>query len=479
MKACGDARRVELGRADEGERFPKGDLNAGYLWLVRLPGVGEPIAASAGFPDAGAPRTEAALERTTAPVLRDVAGEEDQPYRVASFTFTPADQFSQRREAAGNPEARGRPREFGPGDRGPEGRPRAEGDRPPRPTERRRPPRRGHERFEPDERFEVFVATSIADERATLAELRSALFGSGLGAILISALLITAVVRRGVAPLQALSARVAGLDESNLGERIEAPDAPAELVPIVASLEATRARLSSAFQRERRFTADAAHELRTPLAGLRATLEVALRRERTIEAHREYAGQCLSVARSMEDTLEGLLMLARAEEISGRLETVDLAEELDGAFAAVQPGFEARGLALTTAIEPDLSPVISSVAALVERVVSNLARNVVAHATPGSAVNCALRADGAERVSITVSNDCAPLPPEACERAFEAFWRADTARTGDGEHVGLGLALVAKATEALGGTSSIEVEAAGDGGARFSVTVILPRVAFS
>ena len=88
-------------------------------------------------------------------------------------------------------------------------------------------------------------------------------------------------------------------------------------------------------------------------------------------------------------------------------------------------------------------------------------------------------ADGAERVSITVSNDCAPLPPEASERAFEAFWRADTARTGDGEHVGLGLALVAKATEALGGTSSIEVEAAEEGGARFSVTVTLPRVACS
>ena len=172
-------------------------------------------------------------------------------------------------------------------------------------------------------------------------------------------------------------------------------------------------------------------------------------------------------------------MLARAEEITGRLETVDLDDELDGAFAAVQSGFEAQDLTLTTAIEPGLSPTISSVAALVERIVSNLARNVVAHATPGSAVTCALRADGAERVSVTVSNECAPLPPETSERAFEAFWRADMARAGEGEHVGLGLALVAKASEALGGTSSIEVEAAGEGGARFSVTVTLPRIAFS
>ena len=156
---------------------------------------------------------------------------------------------------------------------------------------------------------------------------------------------------------------------------------------------------------------------------------------------------------------------------------MNLADELEGAFVGVQPGLDAKELTLTIAIEPGLSSTISSVAALVERVVSNLARNVVAHATPGSAVTCALRADGAERVSITVSNDCAPLPPEASERAFEAFWRADTARTGDGEHVGLGLALVAKATEALGGTSSIAVEAAGEASACFSVTVTLPRAA--
>ena len=181
----------------------------------------------------------------------------------------------------------------------------------------------------------------------------------------------------------------------------------------------------------------------------------------------------------MEDTLEGLLMLARAEEIARRLETVDLANELEAAFVAVQPGLEAKELTLTTAVEPGLSPTISSVAALVERIVSNLARNVVAHATYGSAVTCAIRADGTERVAITVSNDCAPLPPETSERAFEAFWRADMARAGEGEHVGLGLALVAKATETLGGTSSIDVEAVGEASARFSVTVTLPRSASS
>ena len=170
---------------------------------------------------------------------------------------------------------------------------------------------------------------------------------------------------------------------------------------------------------------------------------------------------------------------ARAEEIARRLETVDLANELEAAFVAVQPGLEAKELTLTTAVEPGLSPTISSVAALVERIVSNLARNVVAHATYGSAVTCAIRADGTERVAITVSNDCAPLPPETSERAFEAFWRADMARAGEGEHVGLGLALVAKATETLGGTSSIDVEAVGEASARFSVTVTLPRSASS
>ncbi|MEC8512654.1 MAG: ATP-binding protein [Planctomycetota bacterium] len=477
LRACAESRHVgrRLPDGTEREWFLADGDTSGHLWLVRRPGADDPIAASAGFPDGGAPRTDAPLERATDAVLREVASQEGEPYRVASFVVTPADLLPPRPEGAGDPDPRGRSLEGGPGDRGLEGRQRAEGDRRPRLADRRRPLRRPPESFGLDERFEVFVAASIADERSTLAELRRALFGSGLGAILISALLIMVVVRRGVAPLQALSIRVADLDESNLGERIEAPDATAELVPIVTALEATRARLSHAFQRERRFTADAAHELRTPLAGLRATLEVALRRERTVEAHREYAGQCLAVARSMEDTLEGLLMLARADEIAERVEKVDLVDELDRALAAVQPEFEAQRLTLTTVIEPGLSPVISSVAALVERIVSNLVRNVVAHATPGSAVTSALRAEGAERVAITVSNDCAPMPPDTSERAFEAFWRADEARAGEGEHVGLGLALVAKAAEALGGTSSIAVEAPEEGSARFSVTVTLPR----
>lgn len=481
IRACADSRHVGRRRPDGTEHewvLANGDTS-GHLWLVRRPGADDPTATSVGFPDGGAPRSDAAQERATIAVLREVAGETGEPYRVASFTVTPADLLPPRPEGAGGPEARARSSDGDPGGRRPEGLGAAQGDRPPRLADRRGPPRRPRETFGPDERFEVFVAVSIADERATLAELRSALFGSGFGAILISALLIMVVVRRGVAPLQALSIRVADLDESNLGERMEAPDVPAELVPIVTALEATRARLSRAFQRERRFTADAAHELRTPLAGLRATLEVALRRERTIEAHREYADQCLAVARSMEDTLEGLLLLARAEEIAGRLESVNLADELEGAFVGVQPGLEAKELTLTIAIEPGLSPTISSVAALVERIVSNLARNVVAHATPGSAVTSELRADGAERVAITVTNDCVPPPPETSERAFEAFWRADMARAGEGEHVGLGLALVAKATEALGGTSSIDVEAAGEASARFSVTVTLPRAAAS
>ncbi|MEE2941585.1 MAG: ATP-binding protein [Planctomycetota bacterium] len=473
IRACAESRHVGRRMPDGTERewfLADGDTS-GHLWLVRRPGAEDSIAASAGFPDGGAPKTEAAPQRATAAVLREVAVAGREPYRVASFIITPADLLPPRPEGAGD-----RPPEGVAGDRGPDGRSRVEGGRAPRPADRRRPPRRPRESFGPDERFEVFVAASIADERATLTELRRALFGSGLGAILISALLITAVVRRGVAPLQALSVRVAGLDESNLGERIEAPDAPAELLPVVTALEATRARLSRAFQREQRFTADAAHELRTPLAGLRATLEVALRRERTVEVHREYADQCLALARSMEDTLEGLLMLARAEEIAERVETVNLADELTRAFAAVQPQLDAQELTLATATEAGLSPVISSVVALVERIVSNLVRNVVAHATPGSTVDWALRADGAERVAITVSNDCAPLPPETSERAFEAFWRADAARAGEGEHVGLGLALVAKAAEALGGTSSIELGVAEEGSARFSVTVTLPRV---
>lgn len=486
VRACAETRHIGKFWPDGTERaWPLADGDtSGNLWFVRRPGADDPIAVSAGFPADGAPVTDAALERSTPAMLREIEGEDGEPFRVASFTITPADMLPAppdgpeqgrfRDGGVGDPD--GGPRGFGErGPGGPGGRQRGEGDRSQRFGDRRRPPRRPREAFAPDERYEVFVAASIADEVATLADLRRTLFGSGLGAILISALLITFVVRRGVAPLRELSSRVSELDETNLGEHIEVPEAPAELVPIVTALESTRARLSSAFERERRFTADAAHELRTPLAGLRATLEVALRRERSVETHREYASQCLAVARSMEDTLEGLLILARAEEISDRVETVDVADELDRAFGTVRPELQTRQLTVTSVTTPGTSPVVSSVAPLVERIASNLARNAAAHAIPGSEVTYSIGPDGPDRVAMTVTNTCAPLPPEASERAFEAFWRADTARTGEGEHVGLGLPLVAKAAEALGGSASIQVTDVDDERARFSIRVSLPR----
>lgn len=455
--------------------------SAGHLWFVRRPGAPEPMQASHAFPFDGAPITEAALERSTEPALREACGDDGVCYRVAGFTVTPADLLPPRPEGPGEGGPGGFRREGprGGDDEGFEGRPGPPGGRggdgyDERPGRRRRRggPREG---FSPDERYEVFVAASIVDERETFAELRRTLLLSGLGAILLSVLLITFVVQRGIAPLAKLSDQVEGLDETSLGDRIEVPSAPRELVPIVTSIDATRVRLAKAFERERRFTADAAHELRTPLAGLRATLEVALRRDRSLEAYKEYADQCLHITRSMEDTLEGLLILARSEEIAERLEPVDVADVMTRAFGAAAPELKAGRLVLRDETPTDVDPGISSVAPLVERIASNLARNAAAHATPGTEIVHAVVADGPGRVAMTVSNVCAPLPPEASEMAFEAFWRADVARTGDGEHVGLGLPLVAKAAEALGGSASIQVTDEGAERARFSIRVSLPR----
>ncbi len=131
--------------------------------------------------------------------------------------------------------------------------------------------------------------------RAALASLRFALILVGLLATLASAGLLAWLVPVGLRPVEALARDIGGIDERKLSERIDPGGAPAELRPIVQRLNELLGRLHAAFEREKIMTADVAHELRTPLAGLRSTLEVALSRERDQSAYRTALSECLSI----------------------------------------------------------------------------------------------------------------------------------------------------------------------------------------
>lgn len=305
--------------------------------------------------------------------------------------------------------------------------------------------------------------------RGTLARVRGVLFGVGLAAVILSAGVLAGVVGRSLRPVNRLSRQIASVGEEDLSVRIDAAGIPDELGPVVDRLNDLLARLEAAFQRERRFTGDVAHELRTPLAGLRAKLETALSRDRASEAYREALGDCLEINLHLQRMVENLLHLARADagQLEIRREPVDLSDVIKECWKSLEAGADARGLTVDWRLQaPD--PVRTDRDKL-RLVVQNLLDNAVTYANDEGQLSVETRAENGAWVLI-VRNTGHRLRGEEVHRVFDRFWRADpSCRDADDRHCGLGLPLCEAVMKRLGGT----IEATtGDG--MFTITIRLP-----
>ncbi len=162
------------------------------------------------------------------------------------------------------------------------------------------------------------------DRRLTeLAWMLGGVFGL---AMLVSAGGMALVVTKGLAPLNTLADRIHAIGVTDLSERIRLDESPEEMRPVVERLNGLLSNVESALARERAFTADVAHELRTPLAGLTTTLEVCGRRSRTVTEYEQVLGRCLKAARQMQAMVENLLLVARADanQVQPHCEQVDI-----------------------------------------------------------------------------------------------------------------------------------------------------------
>lgn len=301
------------------------------------------------------------------------------------------------------------------------------------------------------------VTRDTAELDATIARLGRVLVAVGFAATLLCVALLAGIVRFGLAPIRRLAAAIAERREGNLA-RLDEAGTPDDLRPVVERLNDLLRRLETAFARERELTAEVAHELRTPMAGLRATIELALDRERTPERYRTALSDCLTICTQTERMVESLLSLARLDAgmIVARSETVELDDLIR---QAIEP-HAARGVT----IETELVPVtLATDRDQLRVVIHNLVDNAVSYATAGGSIR--VEADGQV---IRVSNPCT-LTADEVAHVFDRFWRGDQARSA-GTHAGIGLALCKKLVELLGGTITAAVK---DG--RFVVLVVLPR----
>jgi two-component system sensor histidine kinase QseC len=286
----------------------------------------------------------------------------------------------------------------------------------------------------------VEVQLVVAGDRENLDEALTELLGIGgaCGVLLLGATLWTVprVLRRGLAPLDRLGEQAGQIDADKLAVRFPAAGLPVELQPICARLNALLARLEESFARERRFSADLAHELRTPLAELRSLAECALMWPESREASTDR--DTLAVARQMEALVGNMLALARAEHghLAVRREPVAVETLVRDAWRPFAARAEARDL------RADLAPPEATAAAdpvLLRSILSNLFDNAVHYAPAGGTIRITGET-GPAGVTVRVANATDNLEPADMEKLFDRFWRKEAARSG-GEHTGLGLPL--------------------------------------
>jgi len=262
-------------------------------------------------------------------------------------------------------------------------------------------------------------------------------------------------IRTSLRPLKALSARAAEIGPRSTGLRLPFQDVPAEILPLVRAVNEALERLEGGFEAQRRFTASAAHELRTPLAILTARLD---------ELGPESAQALQPDVRRINRVVEQLLRVARLDsgglDLSQPVDLRDVAAEVVGYMAplAIRGG---RSLSLSTA--PGPVRVLGDAGALGDAL-RNLVENAILLAPAGSEVEVRLAADG----RLTVRDRGPGLRPEERELAFRRFWRGRGAR---GAGAGLGLTIVAETARAHGGDVSVEANEAG--GSDFTIRLPL------
>ena len=311
----------------------------------------------------------------------------------------------------------------------------------------------------------VLVGRDIAAELASLrhyawmlALIGACILALGLG----GGFLFSALFVRSIGDMCRAAQRIS---EGNLSERISAADMDRELGQLADVLNATFARLDAAFSRQRQFTADAAHELRTPLAVIITDAQTALRRERSLAEYRDTILACEEAAQQMRRLTESLLELARLDECGPRGARVatNLAELARAQMERLASAAAARQVELRAELQP---AILSCHPEQIGLVFANLIANAIEYNKPGGTVRVSTRVE-AQDVVAAVADSGRGIAPEDLPRIFDRFFRTSQTRASADGHNGLWLAICKSIMHAHGG--SIEVASQVDQGSTFTL----------
>lgn len=313
----------------------------------------------------------------------------------------------------------------------------------------------------------------VADDQESLLETmeqvrRSLLIGAPV-TILISALISFFTIRQALGPLTTMTRSAAKISDEALDKRLPVPRVKDEVFALATAFNATLDRLAGALARQKRFTANASHELRTPVTAILGHAELSLSRPRSPQEYQHSLERIQSEAARMQRLISRMLALARAE--AGRhpaaLSPTNLSQLAETLVDTLRPQAAEKGLVLNTTIPPNLT--LTTDADSLTQILLNLVENAIAYTAEGS-VSLTVTPTPAN-IQITVSDTGPGIPPEHLPRIFQPFYRADPARSRSRGGAGLGLALTRELVQLLNG--QIQAESAPGQGTTFTLT--LPR----
>src|SRR5436309_4885575 len=286
------------------------------------------------------------------------------------------------------------------------------------------------------------------------------------GSVLASGFIAVTVTKRGLRPLGEMTRSVGRIGPTHLKERVTPADWPRELQPLATAFDDMLKRLDDSFTRLSQFSADLAHELRTPIANMMGEAQVALTRERTAAEYRETIESTIAECERLSRIVDNLLFVARVDAARE-----PIARKRFDARAAVE-----KIAAFYQTIADDHHVTIScsgngEVYAdpdLFERALANLLDNALRFTPENGSIQITL-SDHEADFEVAVSDSGCGIAPEHLPRVFDRFYRAESSRSSDG--AGLGLALVKSIVDLHGGSATIQSEI----GSGTTVTLRFPK----
>jgi heavy metal sensor kinase len=297
----------------------------------------------------------------------------------------------------------------------------------------------------------ITVGASLRGVEGTLNSLALALGGLSAGLLLLAALLARRLCRRALRPLTHMAEAARSMSVADLEARLPGPGTGDELEDLGLAFNELLGRVEEAFERLRRFTGDASHQLRTPLAAMLGQLELALRRERPAAEYREALTAAHGQAERLRRIVEALLFLARADAEAGlpEREHVDLGAWLTEHLRHWDAHSRRADLHLDLPARPPHWVHVHK--ALLGQLLDNLLDNACKYSPPGTAIQVGVTgADGS--VTLLVEDTGPGIDAEDLLHIFEPFYRSARSRRLGQAGVGLGLAVARRIAVALGGT---------------------------